>query len=230
MVDPRLYCNSCSACGDAATNCCEKFGFLGLSGGGGGGYSEVVAVDAKNIHVLPDNVNLAHAALIEPLAVALHAVQQAGVASFEDQVCLIIGGGPVGLAILIILRAWGAKLIFVSEPSLARRQQAQALSSECIDPTKDKVGDKIRSLTNGKGASVAFDCAGVQSGIQAGFDALSRRGVYVNVAGWEGPVRLFEIYPEDDLTNQATVESPSSRPTAQGVVAQRIDVLHRRGF
>lgn len=185
MVDPRVYCNSCTPCKEHATNQCDMFAFLGFTGGGGGGLSEVVAVDERMIHVLPPSVPLEYAALIEPLAVALHAFKQTGLTSLEKESCLIIGGGPIGLALIFILRAKGAKQIFLSEPSSARRQQASKFADHCFNPIKEKVGDRVRSLTEGRGASLAFDCAGIQPGIVDGFDALRLKGQYVNIASWE---------------------------------------------
>jgi threonine dehydrogenase-like Zn-dependent dehydrogenase len=72
LVDPRLCCGSCTDCQASNTSACAKWGFLGLSGFGGG-LSEGVAVDAGMCHVLPESVPLDLAALIEPLAVAQHA-------------------------------------------------------------------------------------------------------------------------------------------------------------
>ena len=226
MVDPRVYCNSCSACHVSATNQCETFAFLGLSGGGGGGLSETVAVDERMIHILPNSLSLKYTALIEPLAVALHAVRQAGVDSLGDHSCLIIGGGPIGLAIILILRAWGAKEIFVSEPSPARRRQAIELADYCFDPISEKVAHTVRSLTDGRGVSIAFDCAGIQPGIRDGFDALQRKGIYVNVASWEVPVRyLFYLSFVFRSIDPSIVEPASRTSDSQRVDTQRIYVL-----
>lgn len=188
MVDPRLYCNSCSRCGVSCTNGCARWGFLGLSGGGGGGLSEAVAVDAKMCYVLPDSVELSYAPLIEPLAVACHSVKTSGYSDFRDKTVLIIGGGPIGIAVIFILRNLGARAIYVSEPTLKRREQTKELADAVIDPVNEHVGDRCRELTGKGGVDVVFDCAGSQRGLDAGIDAAGWRGVYVNVAGWQQPV------------------------------------------
>ena len=72
MVDSRLCCGSCPNCQASNTNACVKWGFLGLSGFGGG-LSETVAVDASMSHVLPESVPLDLTVLMEPLTVAQHA-------------------------------------------------------------------------------------------------------------------------------------------------------------
>ena len=187
MIDPRLCCGSCANCESSNTNGCAKWGFLGLSGQGGG-LSETVAVDAGMCHVLPESVPLDVAALIEPLSVAQHAAVCAGVKDWATQSVLCVGGGPVAVAVVMMLRAQGVGKVFVSEPTAKRRKYAAEIADAAIDPVKESVGEKCRSLTAGKGVDVVFDCAGVDAGLKGGIDALIFGGIYVNVAGWEMPV------------------------------------------
>ncbi|RFU33284.1 hypothetical protein B7463_g3055, partial [Scytalidium lignicola] len=187
MVDPRLYCNTCSRCTAACNNGCTRWGFLGLSGGGGGGLSETVAVNAKMCYVLPDSVPLSYAPLIEPLTVACHSVKTSGFGDFHEKSVLIIGGGPIGLAVIFVLRNRGARAVYVSEPTLKRREQTKEFADAVIDPVTENIGERCRQLTAGRGIDVVFDCAGIQKGLDAAMDALGWRGVYVNVAGWEKP-------------------------------------------
>ena len=183
MVDPRLWCRHCHPCEAASTNLCEKFGFLGLSGTGGG-LSEFVAVNVDNLHILSDNAPLRLAALIEPLAVAWHAVRRAGVAVADDTPILILGGGPIGIALCIVLRSKGAKKICISEPASARRDNARLFSDFVVDPLKENPSQLIRSMTSSRGINLVFDCAGVQAGMEEGLKALAVGGTYCNVAGW----------------------------------------------
>lgn len=187
MVDPRMFCKSCHRCQASQTNICTKWGFKGLQGRGGG-FSEVVAVDEELCYALPESVPLSQAALIEPLVVARHALKSTGFTTFKDAVVLIIGGGPVGLAVILNLRARGVKSIYVSEPTAKRREQTTYLADEVFNPISEKVGDRCRELTGGKGVDIVFDCAGIAPGLKDGMDALKSRGTYLNVAGWEAPV------------------------------------------
>ena len=187
MVDPRLYCGSCQNCASSSTHACHQWGFRGLSGGGGG-LSETVAVDASMCYALPDSVPLEIAALIEPLTVAYHALTVSGIKDFNDRSVLILGGGPVGIAVIMCLRAQGVGTVIVSEPTLKRREQNAAFADAVLDPLNESVGDRCREMTVGNGVDVVFDCAGIQPGLNAGMDALVFRGTYVNVAGWEKPV------------------------------------------
>lgn len=187
IVDPRIYCSKCSRCQTSSTNGCRSWGFKGLSGSGGG-YSEAVAIDAKLCYPLPDSVDLKLAALIEPLAVAWHAVSISGISDWASQTVLILGGGPVGIAHIYVLRAKGCKQIYVSEPTSTRAAQNKKVADKVFNPINENIGDRCREITSGEGVSVVFDCAGIQRAMDAGMDALRFRGTYVNVAGWETQV------------------------------------------
>lgn len=186
MVDPRIYCSNCSRCDVSSTNACRSWGFKGLSGSGGG-YSEAVAIDAKLCYPLPDSVDLSLAALIEPLAVAWHAVEISGISDWTSRSVLILGGGPVGIAHIYVLRAKGCKQIFVSEPTSTRATQNKEIADQVFNPLTENVGDRSRELTGGEGVNAVFDCAGVGRAMDAGMDALRYKGTYINVAAWETP-------------------------------------------
>jgi threonine dehydrogenase-like Zn-dependent dehydrogenase len=163
---------------------------MGLKGfhGGGGGFSELVAVETKHCYPLPDSVDLSLAALIEPLAVAWHAVTLCEVRDWSSKAVLILGGGPIGIAHTSALRALGCGNIFISEPTSTRAAQNRKIADHVINPVTENVAERCRQLTSGEGVDVVFDCAGVQKGMDAGFEALRFRGVYMNVAMWDAPV------------------------------------------
>ena len=187
MVDPHCICRQCLCCTSGNDQSCAKLAFLGGSSKLGGGLSEFVAVEEEHCLPLPENVRLEDAAVIEPLVVCHHAAKAAGI-KLQGLKVLILGGGPVGSALIPILRAQEVDKIFLSEPTTKRKEQNEEVVDRTIDPKTEKVGDVCRELTNGKGVDVVFDCAGVQPGLEAGFDALKHAGVFVNVAVWEKPV------------------------------------------
>lgn len=188
MVDPRINCKSCYTCTNGVDNLCGEWGFLGLNGHSGG-FSEFAAVDATMCHPLPDNVNMDEASLIEPLCVGRHALAIAGVADYSKLSVLVLGGGPIGLSVIRNLLAVGSKMIIVSEPSKLRQDHTRKLTDHVLDPTAVNLGDECRKLTGGLGVDIVFDCAGVPAGLEAGMDATRARATWVNVAGWEKPVR-----------------------------------------
>lgn len=187
MADPRLNCKDCLSCHDDDTNMCLKLAFLGLHGGGGGGFSEFVAVSASMCHPLPRTTPLDQAVLIEPLAVGRRALTNSGIPTdvLKHTSVLLIGGGPVGYSILCNLNAVGAKQIFVSEPSTQRQALVKPLVEVVFDPIKQNVPEECRKRTGGRGVDLVFDCAGITPGMKDGMAALRTRGTFVNVAGWE---------------------------------------------
>ena len=179
MVDPRILCGSCHSCKAGHSYCCSRLGYVG--GSAGGGYGERVAVQEHALHPLGPNIPLEYAAVIEPLAVVHHAVKQAEIKDWNDKTVLVLGGGPIGFALLIDLRAHGATNIIVSEPTKVRREQVSEFAQAVINPIGENVGDRCRDLTGGQGVDVVFDCAGVPAGLESGFDALRSQGLYMNV-------------------------------------------------
>ncbi|EXJ85646.1 hypothetical protein A1O1_06012 [Capronia coronata CBS 617.96] len=194
MVDAHVGCSSCLACKSGLDHVCDKLTFIGYGGDKlGGGLSEFVAVDQSRLYAIPKNVSLDSAAVIEPLVVGHHAAKVAGT-SLEGSDVLIVGGGPIGIAMICVLRAHRVSKILLSEPTAKRWQYAKDVVDRVIDPKTEKVGDICRELTGGKGVDVVFDCAGVQPGLDAGLDALKRGGTWVDLALWEKPL-VVDFWP-----------------------------------
>lgn len=121
--------------------------------------------------------------MVEPLAVAWHAVEQSG-AKAGDSI-LVLGAGPIGLAVLQCLKTRSPAKLVVVEVSLNRRALAQQFgATEVIDPQAEDVVPKCKLLCNGQGPSIAFDCAGVAASIKSACLSVGSRGTVVNVATW----------------------------------------------
>src|SRR5690606_27555756 len=159
VVEPLLVCGECFACREGRYNICAKLGFIGLSGGGGG-LSEHMVVERRFVHPVGD-LPLDQAALIEPLSVSAHAVRLSG--AREGDVALVGGAGPIGLFTGAVLKALGATVI-VSEMSGQRKQKAKdsGVADHVLDPGQEDVAARTLEITGGRGADVAFECAGVQ--------------------------------------------------------------------
>jgi (R,R)-butanediol dehydrogenase/meso-butanediol dehydrogenase/diacetyl reductase len=187
IVEPYFVCNECAPCLAGNYHLCEKMGFIGLAGGGGG-LSEKVVVDRRWVHPVGD-IPLDEAALVEPLSVGHHAFVRSGAKAGD--VALIGGAGPIGLLLAAVLKAEGLTVI-MSELSEARK--AKALSSgvadHVLDPSLENVADRVRELTAGVGADVAFECTSVNVVLDMLFDAIKPTGVIVNVSIWGKPATL----------------------------------------
>jgi (R,R)-butanediol dehydrogenase/meso-butanediol dehydrogenase/diacetyl reductase len=178
-VWPIYYCGECPACRRGMFNACQKIGFHGLSSDGGG-MAEFTTVDATKLHVLPENVDLRMGALVEPMSVAWHAVSRSGVEA--GGTALIAGAGPIGIGVWFALRARGVERVLVSEPSAERRAIIAALGATVVDPVNEDLAAAVATLTDGAGADVAFDAAGVGAAISSSLASLVPGGRVVVVA------------------------------------------------
>ncbi|WP_020111341.1 2,3-butanediol dehydrogenase [Rhodococcus sp. 114MFTsu3.1] len=179
VVEPYVVCNECIPCQLGKYHLCTRIAVIGLAGDGGG-LSERIVVDPRWVHPVGD-IPLDHAALIEPLAVAYHAVERSGARS--GTTALVAGAGPVGLLLAAVLKGIGVTTI-ISEVSAARLAQAAELADHVLNPTDGDIADRVRELTDGVGVDVAFECAGVNAVLDTVLDAVRPAGVVVNVSIW----------------------------------------------
>lgn len=186
-VQPTYRCGTCVRCRDGHEHLCEVIAFHGINAHGGG-LSEYTAVPAENVHVLPDAVSLEQAAVVEPLAVALHAVELSGVQ--PGQSALVLGAGPIGIATALNLRAGGVDRIVLSEPSETRRAIAAGLGFDVLDPAAGDPVAAVRERTGGAGADVVFECAGVGAAVLTALVAVRARGAVVLLATYKEEVPL----------------------------------------
>lgn len=183
VVQPTIYCGTCQACLAGVENVCYNGGFIGLSGGGGG-LSDSVVVPQGAVLNLPDTVPLDIGALVEPLSVAWHAISAAPLV--PESVVLILGGGPIGLAIVQCLVALNTQTIILSEVSKSRQRFAREFGAHhVIDPTTYDTVAICKELSGKDGPDIVFDCAGVPASIKTACTAVRARGTVVNVAIWE---------------------------------------------
>jgi (R,R)-butanediol dehydrogenase/meso-butanediol dehydrogenase/diacetyl reductase len=183
-----IDCGECAACRKGVPNLCERLGFYGLAGGGGG-MSEFAVVPSYMIHRLPDGLSGEHGALVEPIAVGLRAVRRAGLQA--GQSALVLGAGPIGAVTLLCLKALGAGQILVAEVAEARKGKALDLGADAvIDPSREDVVERVRELTGGEGVDHAFDAAGIEQTLRTALHATRKSGTVTIISIWEGPVRL----------------------------------------
>jgi (R,R)-butanediol dehydrogenase/meso-butanediol dehydrogenase/diacetyl reductase len=144
-----------------------------------GAFAEYVRIGGTGAYRLPDAVSFEEGALVEPLAVGLHAVERGRVARGET--VLIVGAGPLGLAIALWCRFSGARHVIVSEPAPARRALAGRLgATDVLDPALP-LAAQVKALA-GRGPDVIFECVGLP-GMLDELIGLAPRGARIVVAG-----------------------------------------------
>ncbi len=166
-VIPLQSCGHCASCENGELAWCDLFGLQG------GGYAEYAVTKPNQCIKLPASASLADGAIIEPLAVALHGVNMSGLKA-GDKV-LILGAGPIGLAVAFWARRAGASDVVIQD--ISDFQQARALeigaTGFVVDPA-DPIGDAERTL--GGKADIVFECVGIPGLIEQAVSQVRSRG------------------------------------------------------
>lgn len=188
-ASPIVFCGDCSACRLGRPNLCRQ---LGIHGGYRlplhGGLARYVAVARSGVYRAPEGLDPVTASLAEPVAVAVHAVRRAP--ALLGAAVLVLGAGPIGLAIASAAHAAGAALVIVSEPSAARRRAAEVGGwALVLDPTVDDLRGSVRAEAP-SGVDVAFDTTAVHQAFNTGISLLAPGAMMVSVAGWQEPAQI----------------------------------------
>ncbi|CBJ46794.1 2,3-butanediol dehydrogenase [Erwinia amylovora] len=183
VVEPVLSCRTCEACREGKYNLCADLDFHGLSGGGGG-FSSFTVVEEHMVHPMPEGLSYEQGALVEPAAVALHAVRMSKLKAGDK--AAVFGAGPIGLLMIEALRAAGASEIYVVELSPQRAEKARELGANVvIDPSQQDAVATIRERSKG-GVDVAFEVTGVPVVLKQCIDSSRYEGETIIVSIWEG--------------------------------------------
>lgn len=219
VVRPLDHCGDCPACNAGYEHICHKLKFIGIDSPGA--FQQKWNVPAHTIHVLPDDLDLSHAALIEPLAVACHDVARGKVQKGED--VLVIGGGPIGMLVAMVARDAGAN-VTISEINENRLAFARNIGFAVVNPKDGDVAKTLHDATGGKGMDVVFEVSGTQPGVDLMTAAAATRGRIVMVAihASKPVIDMFQFFwRELDLIG-ARVYRPEDYDAAMGLLAKGV--------
>jgi (R,R)-butanediol dehydrogenase/meso-butanediol dehydrogenase/diacetyl reductase len=195
-VEPEYRCGTCAACRRGDYNLCESMGFAGLMGPGG--MAEEAVLPSYMLHPLPDTVSDRQAAVLEPAAVALHAIRRAGLA--VGQSVAVVGAGPIGLLLVQFAAVAGARRIVVSDVSEARLARARTLGAT------ETVNSASQSLpATATGVDVAFEVVGRQPALDDAIGVVRKGGKVVLVGLFSAPAQ-FDAF---DIVNREVEFIPS---------------------
>ncbi|MFS0553921.1 2,3-butanediol dehydrogenase [Brevibacillus sp. 179-C9.3 HS] len=184
-IEPLVYCGECEYCKKGCYNQCSSVGFIGLSANGG--FAEYVIVEPKMVHKLPENVTLEEGALVEPTAVALHAVRESKL-QVGDKVA-VFGAGPIGLLTVLAAKAAGASEIVVVDVSQERLDKAKEIgASYIVNAAEVDTVQTIMALTGG--VDVAYEAAGAQPTFTNALSVLKKGGQVMVIAAFAKPVEI----------------------------------------
>lgn len=136
-------------------------------------FAEQVVVPVRNLVAVPDGAPIEHGALVEPLAVGVHAVRR--VVDRPRESALVIGGGPIGQSVVLGLTMAGVEQIVVSEVDEGRRSLLAGLGCHVIDPSAQPVDEAVRDAL-GDLADVAVDAVGISATVDSALSATKLGG------------------------------------------------------
>jgi (R,R)-butanediol dehydrogenase/meso-butanediol dehydrogenase/diacetyl reductase len=221
--DACLRCGTCYWCLRGEYNICPLGGSVGYHRDGA--FAPRLAVPAYTLYEVPDKVPDASAALVEPLAVGLHALRRTRFEAGDSVV--VIGFGMIGAGCAALAMALGARDVFVIERLEFRRRLAVDVGCTAAwDPSDADLRARLRSATDRAGADIVIECTG-QPGLLDRAVELARRGGRIGICGLTHeptPLRSDRlVYFERDLVG--TLGYRFDHPTVINLLAdQRIDI------
>ncbi len=181
--DSTIYCGECDYCRDGLINLCDRRRVLGVSCEDyrrDGAFADFVVVPQRILYRVPKELGFEQAALVEPFAIALHAIRRAPPA-LNDAV-VVVGAGMIGLALVQGLKQTGCGhlvAVDLAEDRLALARKMGATHS--INPGAAKPLEVIQELTGGRGADLAFEAVGVSPSVDLALRAVRKAGRVVLV-------------------------------------------------
>jgi L-iditol 2-dehydrogenase len=186
-----------------------------------GAFADYVAVPQHILHKIPKDVSFEQAAMAEPAAVALHAVNLTPLENTDT--VLVIGCGLIGFFLIQILRSCGCRVIIAADPDHERLTLAVRSGADIgLNPARQNVEDEVKAVTDGRGADVAFDAAGVASSFQTAVFAV-RRGAAVTLVG--NLVSAVELPLQSVVTRQLRIQGSCA---IRGEFPEVLEMIRRK--
>ena len=175
VVEPFIGCGACYACRIGKPNCCKSLRIIGAHLPGG--FAEYVAAPARNIHQVPPGLSPMWASFAEPVAIGVQACRRGQIVA--NDFVLVLGAGPIGLALIEVARARGARVL-CTDISRARLAVAAGLGAETI-ASDEHLLPAILNMTDGDGMPVVIEATGNPRAMESTVDLVASGGRIVIV-------------------------------------------------
>jgi 2-desacetyl-2-hydroxyethyl bacteriochlorophyllide A dehydrogenase len=186
-VEPYLNCGNCIACRKGKTNCCESIRVLGVHADGG--LCELLTVPLNKLHKSA-TLSLDQLALVEPLCIGAHAVARAQI-EFGENV-LVVGAGPIGLAVIQAARLAGAQVFVIDVNEDRLRFARERFSVAAAIQTTDRVVEHLKESNGGDLPTLVFDATGNQQAMNQSFNLPANGGRLVFVGLVQGNLTFYD--------------------------------------
>ena len=183
-VEPVIICGHCHFCRRGVYHLCSNISFQYRQGQGG--FTRFFCAPEDWVHKLPETLSYEEGALIEPLAVAVHAIKTAKLGLGED--CAIFGDGAIGLMLLMLAQSYGAGDVFIVGIQEHRLQMARHLGAcMAVNNAVQDALDQIHAHTGGLGVDKAFEAVGLENTLRQALHSLKKGGTAVLIGLFEEP-------------------------------------------
>ena len=190
--DSTIYCGKCFFCRRGEVNLCDNRQVLGVSPGEyrrHGAFAEYVAVPQRITYPIPETLSFEHAAMIEAVSVAVHAVGLTPVKLGDTAV--VVGSGMIGLLVVQALRLAGCGRVIAVDLDERRLRLAAELGAEVsINAGQRDVPKAVRDCTSGRGADVAMEVVGNTQGFETALASLRKGGTLTLIGNLSPKVEL----------------------------------------
>jgi (R,R)-butanediol dehydrogenase/meso-butanediol dehydrogenase/diacetyl reductase/L-iditol 2-dehydrogenase len=200
----RKYCGGCYYCRNKQEQFCEHITSYEA------GFAEYAVYDESCLNPLPDDVSLERGAMLEPVTIAVHAVDLGNI--LPGKTVAISGAGTIGLLVQQVAMKAGAARVLVSDPMPEKREMAMKFGADwTVDPLKEDLVTVGRKLMDGRGFDTVFECSGHISAVPQTIGLAERDGTIV----WAGSYHedaTFPINPYYMFANELTIRSTILAP------------------
>jgi L-iditol 2-dehydrogenase len=193
--DSTISCGTCAFCRSGQVNLCDNRRVVGVAPTEyrqHGAFAELLAIPARILYRLPDTLPYAQAAMVEPVSIAIHAVQRTKIA--PGSTAVVIGSGMIGLLVIQALRWAGAKQIVAVDLADNRLALAAKLgATHTVNSGRDDVAATVAKITGGLGADTAFEVVGFTPTLNLAIAVLKRGGTCVLVGNLAPKTQDFPL-------------------------------------
>jgi len=169
VVDPFIGCGKCYPCRIGKRNCCANLTIVGVHREGG--FAEFVTAPVGNLNIVPDDLSDFEASFAEPVAIGVQGCRR-GMVTADDTV-LVLGAGPIGLAVVEVARARGS-MVFATDLSAERLATAAELGATPVDA--GGLLERVMEITNGEGMPVVIEATGAIPAMEQTIDLVAAGG------------------------------------------------------
>ena len=216
--DSTVYCGECQFCRRGEVNLCDHRRVLGVSCedySQNGAFADFVAVPQRVLYPLSDSLSFEHGALVEPFAIALHAIRRTRLAPTD--VAVVIGCGMIGLALIQVLKATGCAQIIAVDVVREKLLQAQKLGATRVIDSSATPTPEIHSI----GADAAFEAVGLSSTVDLAVRCLRKGGSAVLVGNVSPKVELpLQIAVTREISMFGSCASAGEYPACLDLLAR----------